>query len=781
MPWASKQHFLAMSISRNLIFLLAAASNVAAGLPGACNEVLGGKCIAGLAASMDEANSMAADFMQKSMFLESEETDKDQRGLLKDWLAAEAEYLAFQKEPASIMHDHEQATVSQFAGKVQQRNIGEVGLHAVHTEIQPATTLGLAAHEEKNVEKVPEMQHKEVLQSVMAARNADQHNEKNTDTKKLAAGFAGNNQVQPKSSAADEVEDPLIQDLKVTREQLSKHFGENDPIIAALDNKIQFIAAGASAKDPLIHELWSTREKLREHFGADDPIIAVLDSKIQLARTDVNTLAQQGANSKDSKQAGKIDGHQGLEHKQKGKSGHEKQKGGQAEDGQEKDAHLGEHEEAPDDMPENEEENEENEENNEEENAEENEKEEKLEEKQMDKKKDEQKDKKQGMRQDKHTDKHDKQQTKQDDERWHSLQEDKLNEEKDVPATMSKHMAAKGKHTDMQSAKVVHKSKHAGKGKIANFDGQLPEAMKRQAGKNEEKPDDDIEVDKFAQDGSEAESTAVTESKQSQKEAGEGAKKEEKEEKERAEVLAHLKEASEGARKEEKEEKERAEAKAILKNGGFDPGLAKFFLPVKSMQSVKQKIGLDVPDQKVHEAHEDQKVHETHGHKHKKHHSKNKAQDQKVHKAHGHKHKRHGPKTKMQDQEVHKADGHKHKRHHPKKKTQEDLISEQAAEEIEGSEEKEIEGSKVNKKAGFKSVEEDEDNRPLDTEAQQMLSVLQDAFTSLDRDHNNHLDEEEMQVLGLMGESDMAAYDKDHSGGISLEEYVQQSLTEQGY
>jgi len=120
---------------------------------------------------------MAADFMQKSTFLESEEIDNNQQGLLKKWLAAEAEYLAFHKEPASIMHDHEQAAVGHLAGRVQQRNIGEVGPHAVHTEVQLATKSGPAA-QEKSVEKLSEVQQKEAVQSVMVAKSPEQHNEK---------------------------------------------------------------------------------------------------------------------------------------------------------------------------------------------------------------------------------------------------------------------------------------------------------------------------------------------------------------------------------------------------------------------------------------------------------------------------------------------------------------------------------------------------------------------------------------------------------------------------
>merc|ERR1712008_238082 len=125
-------------------------------------------------------------------------------------------------------------------------------------------------------------------------------------------GFARNKQVKLKSQVVDKIQDPSIQDLKVTRELLIKHFRAHDPIIAALDSKIQLIATGVYAKDPLIRKLWSAHEKLREHFGADDPIIDVLMSKIRLARADFDALAQQGRNFKDSKQPVKRDGHQGL-------------------------------------------------------------------------------------------------------------------------------------------------------------------------------------------------------------------------------------------------------------------------------------------------------------------------------------------------------------------------------------------------------------------------------------------------------------------------------------
>jgi len=62
-----------------------------------------------------------------------------------------------------------------------------------------------------------------------------------------------------------------------------------------------------------------------------------------------------------------------------------------------------------------------------------------------------------------------------------------------------------------------------------------------------------------------------------------------------------------------------------------------------------------------------------------------------------------------------------------------------------------------------------------------MLDVLKNAFSSLDRDENGHLDQAELSVLALTGEGSIEAYDKDANGQVSLEEYVKQSLTEQGY
>lgn len=61
-------------------------------------------------------------------------------------------------------------------------------------------------------------------------------------------------------------------------------------------------------------------------------------------------------------------------------------------------------------------------------------------------------------------------------------------------------------------------------------------------------------------------------------------------------------------------------------------------------------------------------------------------------------------------------------------------------------------------------------------EVREMLAVFSNAYASLDRDHSGQLNEQELGVLG----STLEEYDSDHNGEVSLEEYIQVSLTEQG-
>merc|ERR1712129_214026 len=104
-----------------------------------------------------------------------------------------------------------------------------------------------------------------------------------------------------------------------------------------------------------------------------------------------------------------------------------------------------------------------------------------------------------------------------------------------------------------------------------------------------------------------------------------------------------------------------------------------------------------------------------------------------------------------------------------------------------GEENKQVEEKQVaeeDEKAGSQNEKQDK-GRPgpetRNTEGHELFEVLKNAYISLDTDHNGHLDEDELKVLGLKGESNMEAYDTDHSGTVSLEEYLKESLTEQGY
>lgn len=156
-------------------------------------------------------------------------------------------------------------------------------------------------------------------------------NENEIDEMEADSGLAKREHGQLGSAAS-----LVIRDLQISRQKLNKHFGDHDPIIVALDRKIQHFAAGNDPKSELLLELWNARDKLSDRLEADDPIIAVLDSKIRLARDDLDSSidTQQGVKSNDRERSSQRGGQHDLDYQARGSHRHNAQNSDLGVDGQ---------------------------------------------------------------------------------------------------------------------------------------------------------------------------------------------------------------------------------------------------------------------------------------------------------------------------------------------------------------------------------------------------------------------------------------------------------------
>jgi len=256
--------------------MTAGGSTRTAELQGECNEFLDKKCsCVSLLISTDEADAIAADFIQESTLLTGEEAGHHQQtgGVVMDSLAAETDHLSLVQQ----RQDFKSVTSKQGRARSKGRNENEI------------------------------------------------------DEMEADSGFAKREHGRLGSTAS-----LVIRDLQISRQKLNEHFGVHDPIIVALDSKIQHFAAGNDPKSELLLELWNARDKLSDRLEADDPIIAVLDSKIHLARDDLDSSidTQQGVKSKDRKRLSQRGGQHDLDHQERGSHRHNARNSDRGVDGQ---------------------------------------------------------------------------------------------------------------------------------------------------------------------------------------------------------------------------------------------------------------------------------------------------------------------------------------------------------------------------------------------------------------------------------------------------------------